>query len=95
VGGSPAILALGFGRGSTPVLGIDFAISLASPLFLFTTATSGAAGAPGAGTASLTLGIPNDPLLAGGQLNGQWIVLDSAAPQGLSASQGFEVGICR
>jgi choice-of-anchor B domain-containing protein len=84
-----AILALGFGRGATNVLGIEFAISLSSPLFLLTTTTTAT------GTASTTIGIPNDVSLAGGGLNCQWLVLDNGAPQGLAASGGFEVAVCR
>jgi choice-of-anchor B domain-containing protein len=92
LGGAPAILALGLGRGSVMGAGIEFLLDPTRPLlFLATTATGTG---PGNGTASVPLPIPNDPSLAGGSVFFQWVFVDAGGPQGFSASEGMGVAIC-
>lgn len=56
---------------------------------------SGPPGAPGVGAAGLPLALPPTPPLAGAALGVQAVVLDPAAPQGLSASGALAVLVGR
>ena len=64
---------------------------LQAPLVTFPFATSGQAGAPGAGAAAVPLAVPNDPLLAGLRLTAQAAVIDSQAVGGIALTEGIEI----
>ncbi|HKB16701.1 MAG TPA: hypothetical protein VKF62_11595, partial [Planctomycetota bacterium] len=92
LGGTVAGLAIATAPANLPVLGITLLVNPVPPPLLVLVPVSGVG--PGAGSASVTLPIPNDPGLAGGTGYAQWIALDAAGSQGLSASAGVEVTIC-
>jgi len=97
VGGAPALLVAGSGPSALSILGMTLNVDLLKPGFFitWTGVLSGATGTPGAGAAKAAFPIPNIASLAGIQLHTQFIVLDAAAPAGLSASRGLRVGINR
>jgi hypothetical protein len=90
VGGSVGLLALGAGSTSLPLFGGTL---LVNPI-VFTKAffTSGAAGSPGAGSASMPF-LANDPSVIGSALWSQAGVLDAIAPQGFALTNGLKVVI--
>jgi choice-of-anchor B domain-containing protein len=93
LGGAPAILALGLGRGSAMAGGIQFLLDTAQPI-VFVGATASGSG-PGNGAVSMSLPIPNDPSIAMGSAFAQWVFVDAGGPQGFSASEAMEIVICR
>ncbi|MCC6781373.1 MAG: hypothetical protein IT457_00920 [Planctomycetes bacterium] len=92
LGGAPAVLLLDFQpapAGGLPVAGMT--LFLGAQALVVVGVSTMAADGPGAGWSSLSLGIPSDVGLAGGQLFLQWISFDGAASLGLSASEAVRV----
>ena len=67
------------------------AIFVAPPVVPFYAFTSGAAGAPGAGTASASLAIPLSTAFVGQRVNFQGFVLDPGAADGFASTAGLEM----
>lgn len=89
LGGARAVLLLDIVPANPPIrfLGADILVGLSSALLqvdLGALADSGA----GEGYASRVFQVPGDPVLIGGSLYGQGLILDRGAPQGLAATQG-------
>ena len=94
VGGSLALLAVGFAQTSFPALGVQVLVDTTNG-FVVTNATSGAAGAAGAGSASFPLSIPNDPFLDNLYVYSQAAAFDAGSVGGtLSASAGLRFRVC-
>ncbi|HEX5053081.1 MAG TPA: hypothetical protein VFZ65_15005 [Planctomycetota bacterium] len=97
LGGAPGLLLFSGAvlPAALPVFGFDLWVNptllAGSPLVVL----SGPAGVAGVGAAGLPLALPSTPALAGTVLATQAIVLDAAAPQGLSASGALDVHIVR
>ena len=91
LGGSPAFLVGGFRQSQLQILGLELLVDPLAPGFFlpWSGLLSGASGQAGSGTASILFPLPNSPSIAGISLYTQAIVLDAAAPGGLSASQGL------
>ncbi len=79
---APTSLVLGLQRTSTPIIGIQLNLVPFVAMSLGLTDAAGAAQAP--------MPVPNDPTLAGLQLDFQWIIIDGGSSAGLSASRGLE-----
>jgi cytochrome c peroxidase len=86
VSGSPA-------APGTTVNGIPINIGLVPFPEIISVPLSGAAGVPGAGFGSITLGIANVPAMIGSQYYLQWFVADPLAPGGIAASRGLHATI--
>jgi hypothetical protein len=93
LGGAPAVLAFGGGAHAAVDLPLFGGALQVLPAQLVSLALSGAAGAPGAGSASLSLAIPSDPALLGALVRFQAGVLDPAAVGGFALSNGLELWI--
>ncbi len=89
VGGSAGGLAVSFAPPAPLPLGSAIVWPTTAPL-LFVFATSGAVGAPGAGTFQLPVAIPLNPFLAGMSFTSQGLVLDGANPDGFVVSNALE-----
>lgn len=95
LGGAPALLGIAFQSSNLPVYGITALVDPNSAAFLFAVA-SGAAGAPGAGTASWNFSVPAVSSLDNLDLYHQVITLDSGSAGGtFGASQGLRARVCR
>jgi choice-of-anchor B domain-containing protein len=81
---SGAALIVGAARAQIPFLGMQVLVDPANALFLSSTADAN-------GRATVSLPVPNNPVLALGALQLQLVALDAAAPQGLRASRGRTV----
>ena len=94
VGGSLALLAVGFAQTSFPALGVQVLVDTTNG-FVVTNATSGAAGVAGAGSASFPISIPNDPFLDNLFVYAQAAAFDAGSIGGtLSASAGLRFRVC-
>jgi choice-of-anchor B domain-containing protein len=93
LGGTAALLLIGAAPAALSAGGITVLVQPTPPLFVAATTTTGSGA--GQGTASLPLAIPNDPALGGASLYAQWVVVDAGGPQGLSASDGLGITVCR
>lgn len=89
-GGTFGLLALGDGPANLPVFGGTLLVSPITASFVF--ATSGAPGMPGVGGYNLPL-LLNDPALVGVSLWFQAALLDAAAVEGFSLTNGLQVVI--
>ncbi len=90
VGGAFGAVALGFNRANLPAFGGSLLVD--PPLQFLYLGLSGAAGAPGAGSFSVTTSF-TDPGLAGITFQMQAILEDAGAVGGYSLSQGLETTI--
>jgi len=89
-GGTTGVVFLGFARTSIPLLGGTL---LTIPAATFGVVLGGAPGAPGAGSGSLVLPVPADPLIVGVVLDFQSVITDVGAANGFSATNAVEVAI--
>ena len=90
LGGAPAALVLGLQKANAPVLGGTL---LVDPIVIDSLILGGASGVPGAGIQNPTIALPNSPAFIGFSIFSQLLVLDPAAPGGLSMSAGIELWI--
>jgi hypothetical protein len=94
--GVAAVLVLAGGAASYPGPGFTLLVDpLVPPFFLagVSVLTGGAGGTPGIGGGALTVPLPADPSLRGASLFGQWVLLDTAAPTGVAASDGLRITV--
>jgi hypothetical protein len=90
LGGSPAMVGFSFtGRASTPWG--SGTILLAQPITTVWGATSGSPNAPGIGTMSVPMLIPNNQTLSGMRVDLQGFVLDPGARDGFASTGGTEM----
>lgn len=91
-GGVPGWIVYSLGQARQPLLGGELLVDLttAAPVFRITT---GAAGQPGVGTATVTTPIPTSPATVGVTLYGQGLFLDPSAAQGVSSTSGLRIRI--
>lgn len=87
-GGAAGVFVLGLAPASVPVKG---GVLLTVPLATAAVTFGGAPGAPGAGSTSVPLPIPNNPLLDGQSLDAQFLVLDPGAVQGVAFTDGLHI----
>ncbi len=94
LGGANAWLGIGLQSTNQTVLGFNLLID---PIVVTIPATaSGSTGVAGAGSAGLTMSIPNTPSLDDSLLFCQWIIADFGSPGGyVAGSEGMRVKICR
>jgi len=90
LGGAPSVLVLGTQKAAAPILG---GTVLVEALVTSWVPLGGPTSIPGAGTANPTITLPNSPTFVGFSIFGQLLVLDPAAPFGLSMSAGLELWI--
>lgn len=93
VGGAPGLLIVGFGPSaqvSLPLAGGKLLVSPTASLFV---ALSGPAGAKGAGSVSIPLPVPANPVLLGLNVDLQGLFLDPQAVLGVSMTPGLAVWI--
>jgi N-acetylneuraminic acid mutarotase len=93
MGGAWGGILLGSGpasKTSLPMLGGTMLViaSLVSPIAL-----SGQYGLPGIGSVSVPVPVPNNPNLAGFNVNMQAVFLDAGAPAGVAASNGLAIWV--
>ena len=81
---------LGLQKANAPVLGGTL---LVDPIVIDSLILGGASGVPGAGIQNPTIALPNSPAFIGFSIFSQLLVLDPAAPGGLSMSAGIELWI--
>jgi len=82
---SAAGFLLGFDQASLPFKGGVLLVDLAGPFVLLPLTTSPT------GSASIPFAIPSDPLLAGLEVDCQWIVQDPGAVAGIALSPGLQI----
>jgi cytochrome c peroxidase len=92
IGGTLALLAFSGSSGSSTMNGIPIDIGLVPFPQIIPIVLSGPA-TPGAGFASMTVGIGNVPATIGNQYFIQWFCEDPLAPGGVAASRGLHVTI--
>jgi hypothetical protein len=92
VGGAGGVMFFGLTSVSIPALGGTL---LVLPTLGIPIATNGVPGTPGAGAGSLTLPIPNNPLIIGLHLFFQCFLLDAGAASGISISNGLDATVCQ
>ena len=90
IGGNAALLAFSATSGSSTINGIPINIGLAPFPEIIPIQLSGPA-TPGAGFASMRVGIANVPAAIGNEYFLQWFVEDPLAPGGVAASRGLHV----
>lgn len=90
LGGSPALIGVSFAGPANVPIG-NATILLAQPVVSTWFVTSGPAGAPGAGTATLPFTIPASSSFAGLHVFLQGLVLDLASATGFAATAGLEM----
>jgi choice-of-anchor B domain-containing protein len=93
IGGGIGFLVLGIDASNLTAVGIDILIDLARPIFILPTLIGGVG--PGNGTVTMGVPLPNDPSLGNASLYAQWIVADTGGPQGLAASPGLKITMCK
>lgn len=91
LGGSLALLVMGFARDATPFAGGQLLV--ATPWITFTLPLDGAPGTGGDGDVAVTETIPDDPTLTGLVLDFQALVVDPAATKKLALTNGAELTI--
>ncbi len=86
VGGSLVYLFMGLGEDEIPLFGGDFHVDISGSFFwtfkIF--ATGGTPGLAGDGHVDLPFTLPNDPILVGTEWYLEGLVIDAAAPEGVS-----------
>jgi len=96
LGGGFAFLLMGDGQGSVNALGTTVLLNPALPVATILVPVTGAAGAPGAGTAVETFNVPAIPALDNAYFYFQWVQIDSGGPGGtFSASDGLRIRVCQ
>ena len=85
---SAAILLLGSGQASVPVLGINLLVDVTLPYLMVNTTTSST------GFVSVPVPIPAVAGLGNASVYAQWVIQDIAGAQGLAASRGSKITIC-
>jgi len=91
LGGAPALVLVGVEHADVPLFGGELYVDLSNPYWVVTTRASGARGAPGVGSVSLSLNVPNDPALSLSRWIIQVFAVDPGAPFGVSMSNGLAV----
>ena len=94
VGGSVALIYIGFGSLSLPLSGGTLLINPLPTTFSFVAPVAGPAGVGGAGTASLTFPFPIVSAFAGLTIYDQAFVLDAGTPHVISMTNGLSVTFC-
>lgn len=87
VGGAPATFVMSIAPGLTQLSGIWINVSLNGSELLVPWVMNGTPGAPGEGYATLGVGLPNAPALAGLTFYTQWFIWDGGAPNGAAATR--------
>ena len=94
LGGAQCFLFVGFGRTSLPYKGVDLLVDITQLYFLFGLTASGPNGQDGVGTIDFPAPIPNNQNAIGLEVDCQVLVIDSAGPQGMAASDGLAWVVC-
>ncbi|MGE3174527.1 MAG: choice-of-anchor B family protein [Planctomycetota bacterium] len=95
LGGTFAILSVGFAEANFPALGVQVLVDTNGGGFYLWAPAFGAAGVPGAGTAQWALNVPNDPNLDNLYVFTQVGTFDAGSVGGsLAASQGMRFRVC-
>ena len=89
-GGALGALLMGLAQQSTTVLGVGVLVVPFAPM---NHVLGGANGAPGAGTWSLPLVVPNDTNLLNTDFFFQAVYVDPSGPQGFSGTQGLKLQV--
>ena len=92
-GGATGLLGIAASSAQPPLSagGVNVYIPLDAGTVLVPFQASGAQGIPGAGHASLSLAIPDTPLLSGVSFYAQWLAFDAAGPMGVSLTDAVQI----
>ncbi|MEM7205627.1 MAG: sialidase family protein [Planctomycetota bacterium] len=93
VGGAPGAMFLGAGPSSRTALPIQQGTLQVIPLITLGFGTTGPAGVPGIGKASIPLTLPSNPVFVGANINLQAWIVDDQSPTEFAHTGGLELWI--